>query len=145
MVKGGSSSFSTSSIAKGSIVLSNAIEKQFALEAEVSRLRHHVSVLSRRLHSVTLEKQILEDIVASTMSEVEPPLDKEEVAEEEAAPSVAGEKLRNATEDVAGEGLVSATESVAGEGMENATHQQKNQPAPCCVLPSLCAGRCGRI
>jgi len=24
-------------------------------------------------------------------------------------------------------------------------HQQKNQPAPCCALPSLCAGRCGRI
>jgi len=24
-------------------------------------------------------------------------------------------------------------------------HQQKKQPAPCCVLPSLCAGRCGRI
>jgi len=26
-----------------------------------------------------------------------------------------------------------------------APYQQKNQPAPCCVLPSLCAGRCGHI
>src|SRR5437879_6483262 len=31
-------------------VLSRAVEKNFALEAEVSRLRHHVSILSRRLH-----------------------------------------------------------------------------------------------
>ena len=27
----------------------------------------------------------------------------------------------------------------------NPHHQQKNQSPPCCVLPSLCAGRCGRI
>jgi len=115
MVRRGSSSFSASSVAKGSIVLSKAIEKQFALEAEVSRLRHHVSVLSRRLHSTTLEKQVLEDIVASTMSGEEQPLDDEEVADDEAAPSVAGEELECATESVAGEGGVSATDDVAGE------------------------------
>jgi len=84
MVKRGYSSFSASSIAKGSIVLSKAIEKQFALEAEISRLRHHVSVLSKRLHSVTLEKQILAAIVDTTMrGEVEgEPLSGEEVADE---------------------------------------------------------------
>ena len=34
---------------RSSVSLSRVVEKSFALEAEVSRLRHHVSVLSRRL------------------------------------------------------------------------------------------------
>ena len=50
MVKRGSSTFSAASVAKGSMVLSRTVEKNFALEAEISRLRHHVSVLSQRLH-----------------------------------------------------------------------------------------------
>lgn len=50
MVKRGSFTFSAASVAKGSMVLSRTVEKNFALEAEISRLRHHVSVLSRRLH-----------------------------------------------------------------------------------------------
>ena len=116
MVKRGSSSFSASSVAKGSIVLSKAIKKQFALEAEISRLHHHVSVLSKRLHSVTLEKQILGDIVESTKLEEKEPLNEEEVADEEAAPSVAGEELGDATESVAGEEQrEEATPSVADE------------------------------
>ena len=121
MVKRGSSSFSASSVAKGSIVLSKAIEKQFALEAEISRLRHHVSVLSKRLHSVTLEKQVLENIVESTMSGEKEPLSEEEVADEEAAPGVAGEELESATGVVAGEELVSATGDVACEELVDAT------------------------
>jgi len=116
IVKRGSSSFSASSVAKGSIVLSKAIEKQFALEAEISRLRNHVSVLSKRLHSVTLEKQILEDIVKGGGAPLQ-----EEVADEEAAPSVAGEELQNATGVVAGEELVSATGDVAGEELVDTT------------------------
>jgi len=121
MVKRGSSTFSTSSVARGSIVLSKAFEKQFALEAEISQLRHHVLVLSKRLHSVTLEKQVLEDIVESTMSGERQPLDEEEVAEEEAAPSVAGEESRSATVIVVGEEKEKATEIVAGEVLEDAT------------------------
>jgi len=120
MVKRGSSTFSASSVAKGSIVLSKAIEKQFALEAEISRLRHHVSVVSKRLHSVTLEKQILADIVESTTWGEKEPLSEEEVADEEATPSVAGEESGEATGSVAGEELVDATESVAGEGLVEA-------------------------
>jgi len=80
MVKRGSSSFSASSVAKGSIVLSKAIEKQFALEADISRLRHHISVLSKWLHSVTLENQVLKDIVDKIMRtgrEEKEPLDEE--------------------------------------------------------------------
>ena len=44
MVKTNNTKFSAASVAKGSVVLSKAIEKNFALEAEISRLRHHVSV-----------------------------------------------------------------------------------------------------
>lgn len=68
-----------------------------------------------------MEKQILADIVESTMSGEKQPLDEEEVAEDEAAPSVAGEEIEEATESVAGEELVGATESVAGEGLVEAT------------------------
>ena len=53
MVKTGTTRFSTASVAKGSVVISRAVEKRFALKAEISRLWHHVSVLSKRLHSVT--------------------------------------------------------------------------------------------
>jgi len=97
MVKRGSSTFSAASVAKGSVILSRAIEKNFALEAEVSRLRHHVSVLSRRLHSITMERDGLRDMVIPTM-EVEEwgeePQGSEEVADDDsddrAAPVVAG-------------------------------------------------------
>ena len=140
MVKRGSSSFSASSVAKGSIVLSKAIEKQFALEAEISQLRHHVSVLSKRLHSVTLEKQVLKDIVDSTMSGEKQPLEEEEVAEEKAAPSVAGKELVEATVVVAGEEMEDATVVVAGEEEANrmivASHHVVEEPEPCMAEPT---------
>ena len=39
------------------VVLTKVVEKTLALEAEVSRLRHHVSVLSKRLHRLTVTKK----------------------------------------------------------------------------------------
>jgi len=120
MVKQGSSSFLATSVAKGSIVLSKAIEQQLALKAEISDLRHHFSVLSKRLHSVILEKQILEDIVKWTVSGEMQPLDDEEVAEDEATPRVAGEEMETAIEIVASKEVESATEVVAGEEVESA-------------------------
>src|SRR5437588_6767763 len=51
---------SASSALRSSMVLSRAVEKTFALEAEVSRLRHHVSVLSRRLHHAEKKNAVLE-------------------------------------------------------------------------------------
>jgi len=134
MVKRGSSTFSAASVAKGSVVLSRAIEKNFALEAEVSRLRHHISVLSRRLHFVTLERDGLVDMVAPTMFVEEgekwgeTPLTDEEVAGEgkvdEATLSVAGSVCPSvAMVEVAGEaGEVAVDEaalSVAGEVVED--------------------------
>ena len=60
MVKHTSVKFSAASVAKGSVVVSKAVEKNFTLESEISRVRHHVSVLSRRLHTATLERNYLE-------------------------------------------------------------------------------------
>jgi len=130
MVKRGSSTFSAASVAKGSVVFSRAIEKNFALEAEVSRLRHHVSVLSRRLHSVTMERDGLRDMVIPTM-EIEEwggePQVSEEVADDDsddgATPVVAGmsddDGEREAT-SVADESVRDAT-SVAEEEVREAT------------------------
>src|SRR5437879_8434565 len=58
MVKRASAPSATSSL-PSSAVLSRAVEKNFALEAEVSRLRHHVSILSRRLHCTAKELSAL--------------------------------------------------------------------------------------
>src|SRR5205807_2732057 len=58
MVKRASTSSAASSL-RSSAVLSRAVEKNFALEAEVSRLRHHVSILSRRLHCTAKELSTL--------------------------------------------------------------------------------------
>jgi len=112
MVKANNTKFSAASVAKGSVVLSRAVEKNFALEAEISRLRHHVSVLSKRLHVVTLERRIFEDIVNQTQcqncpGEREPSGDvvAEEVEKMDATEEVADDRreVRPACEEVAEE------------------------------------------
>ena len=60
MAKHTSVKFSAASVAKGSVVSSKAVEKNFAFESEISCLRHHVSVVSKQLHTVTLERNYLE-------------------------------------------------------------------------------------
>jgi len=59
MVKRGSSTFSAAAVARSGLALGRTVEKTLALEAEVSRLRHHISVLSRRLHLSSLESESL--------------------------------------------------------------------------------------
>ena len=59
MVKRGSSTFSAAAVARSGLALGRTVEKTLALEAVVSRLRHHISVLSRRLHLSTLESESL--------------------------------------------------------------------------------------
>jgi len=59
MVKRGSSTFSAAAVARSGLALGRTVEKTLALEAEVSRLRHHISVLSRRLHLSGLESESL--------------------------------------------------------------------------------------
>ena len=59
MVKRGSSTFSAVAVARSGLALRLSVEKTLALEAEVSRLRHHISILSRRLHLSALESESL--------------------------------------------------------------------------------------
>ena len=61
MVRRGSSSFSATSVAKTGVVLSRTVAKTLSLEDEVSRLRHHVSVISRRLHLCKKERDALRE------------------------------------------------------------------------------------
>ena len=63
---------SASSALRSSVVLSRAVEKTFALEAEVSRLRHHVSILSRRLHCTAKELSTLR-ASRDTLTPIDPP------------------------------------------------------------------------
>ena len=62
MAKHTSVKVSAASVTKGAVVLSKAVEKNFALESDISRLRHHVSVVSKRLHTVTLERKYFETL-----------------------------------------------------------------------------------
>jgi len=57
MVKRGPTTFSATRVAKAGLAASAALEKILNLEKEVSRLRHHVSVLSKRNH--VLSKQLV--------------------------------------------------------------------------------------
>jgi len=59
MVKRGSSNFSATAVARSGLALGWTVEKTLALEAEVSRPRHHISLLSPRLHLSTLESESL--------------------------------------------------------------------------------------
>jgi len=59
MVKRGSSTFFAAAVARSGLALGRTVQKTLALEAEVSRLRHHISVLSRPLHLSTLESESL--------------------------------------------------------------------------------------
>jgi len=59
MVKQGSSTFSAAAVARSGLALGRTVKKTLAPEAKVSRLRHHVFVLSRRLHLSGLESESL--------------------------------------------------------------------------------------
>jgi len=59
MVKRCSSTFSAAAVARSGLALGRTVVKTLALEAEVSRLRYHISVLSRRLHLSGLESESL--------------------------------------------------------------------------------------
>jgi len=54
MAKRGSTSFSAAKVAKSGLITARALERVLELEKEVSRLRHHVSVLSKRNHKLEL-------------------------------------------------------------------------------------------
>jgi len=55
MVKRGSTTFSATKVAKAGLAASAALTRILELEKEVSKLRHHVSVLSKRNHALQKE------------------------------------------------------------------------------------------
>ena len=55
MAKQGSTTFSATKVAKAGLVASAALQKIMDLEKEVSKLRYHVSVLSKRNHALKKE------------------------------------------------------------------------------------------
>jgi len=57
MVKRGSTTFSVTKVAKAGLAASAALSRILELEKEVSRLRHHVSVLSKRNHGLQKEAE----------------------------------------------------------------------------------------
>jgi len=63
MVKRGSTTFSAMKVAKAGLAASAALTRILELEKEVSKLRHHVSVLSKRNHAMQKEadKRSLDD------------------------------------------------------------------------------------
>jgi len=54
MAKRGSTSFSATKVAKSGLITAKALKRVLELEKEVLRLRHHVSVLSKRNHKLEL-------------------------------------------------------------------------------------------
>jgi len=55
MAKRGSTSFSAAKVAKEGLITAKALEHVLELESEVLRLRHHMSVLSKRNHKLGLQ------------------------------------------------------------------------------------------
>jgi len=76
MVKRGSTTFLATKVAKAGLAASAALTRILELEKEVGKLRHHVSVLSKRIHvmgkEAEMEKGINGDEVASRVRVQEP-------------------------------------------------------------------------
>ena len=107
----------SSSLAASNATSSKALDKILALEAEVSRLRHHISVLSKRLHKLELPRRKDSRADSSPSPDIEKDTlrlvgggkaeEKEGVAEEK--PPKAEEKGGGAVADAVAEDVAMAT------------------------------------
>jgi len=73
MVKRGSTTFSATKVAKAGLTATAALQKILDLEKDVSKLRHHVSVLSKRNHGLQKEVDRLKKEEVAVDSEVASP------------------------------------------------------------------------
>jgi len=73
MVKRGSTTFSATKVAKAGLTATAALQKIKDLEKDVSKLRHHVSVLSKRNHGLQKEVDRLKKEEVAVDSEVASP------------------------------------------------------------------------
>jgi len=108
MVKRGSTTFSATKVAKAGLTASAALQKILDLEKDVSKLRHHVSVLSKRNHGLQKEVDWLKKEEVAVVSEVASP---ERVEEPE--PLVVAEPEETEMDQDVAEAFV-ALASVAG-------------------------------
>jgi len=98
MVKRGSTTFSATKVAKAGLTATAALQKILDLEKDVSKLRHHVSVLSKRNHGLQKEVDRLKKEEVAVSSEVASP----ERVEEPEPLVVAEPKEQEVAKDVAG-------------------------------------------
>jgi len=108
MVKRGSTTFSATKVAKAGLTATAALQKILDLEKDVSKLRHHVSVLSKRNHGLQKEVDRLKKEEVAVDSEVASP---ERVEEPE--PLVVAEPEESVVVENVAEAFV-ALASVAG-------------------------------
>jgi len=108
MVKRGSTTFSATKVAKAGLTATAALQKILDLEKDISKLRHHVSVLSKRNHGLQKEVERLKKEEVAVVSEVASP---ERVEEPE--PLVVAEPEETFGEVNVAEAFV-ASEGVAG-------------------------------
>jgi len=73
MVKRGSTTFSATKVAKAGLTATAALQKILDLENDVSKLRHHVSVLSKRNHGLQKEVDRMKQEEGAVSSEVASP------------------------------------------------------------------------
>jgi len=73
MVKRGSTTFSATKVAKAGLTATAALQKIMDLEKDVSKVRHHVSVLSKRNHGLQKEVERLKKEEVEVSSEVASP------------------------------------------------------------------------
>jgi len=73
MVKRGTTTFSATKVAKACLTATAALQKILDLEKDVSKLRHHVSVLSKRNHGLQKEVDRLKKEEVAVVSEVASP------------------------------------------------------------------------
>jgi len=108
MVKRGSTTFSATKVAKAGLTASAALQKILDLEKDVSKLRHHVSVLSKRNHGLQKEVDRLKKEEVAVSSEVASP-----VGVKEPEPRVVAEPEEEVVVDNVAEAFV-ASAGVAG-------------------------------
>ena len=116
MAKRGVTTFSATQVAKQGLAVSTALLKMADLEKEVSRLRHHVSVLSRRNHGLQKEldglRVVGEGVASNKKPEprvvAEPP---EPVMDDVVAPSVASDDVASVASVVLPEAKPAVAES----------------------------------
>jgi len=134
MVKQGSTTFSATTVAKAGLTATAALQKILDLEKDVSKLRHHVSVLSKRNHGLQKEVDRLKKEEVAVSSEVASPVGVEEpeplvVAEPEEEVEVDMAQEFVASTSVAGVRVASEARPVVAESRVGLVEDEEGRPS----------------